>query len=59
MLVGVAAPDQIVRHTGEHGGTGPPIEKIALMLEHSNSSNFSKAFRRYYGQSPREFVVGR
>ncbi|WP_409360233.1 AraC family transcriptional regulator [Desulfovibrio sp. OH1186_COT-070] len=29
------------------------------MLEHSNSSNFSKAFRRYYGQSPREFVVGR
>ena len=26
------------------------------MLGYSNSSNFYKAFRKYYHQSPREFV---
>lgn len=30
-----------------------PIEKIAAMLGYSNSSNFYKAFREYYGTSPR------
>jgi len=29
------------------------IEKIAAMLGYSNSSNFYKAFRGYYGVSPR------
>lgn len=32
------------------------IEEIACMLGYSNSSNFYKAFREYYGKSPREFV---
>lgn len=32
------------------------IEKIALMLGYSNSSNFYKAFREYYGKSPREYI---
>ena len=32
------------------------IEEIAYMLGYSNSSNFYKAFREYYGRSPREFV---
>ena len=31
------------------------IEKIAAMLGYSNSSNFYKAFKRYYGFSPREY----
>jgi len=31
------------------------IEEIALMLGYSNSSNFHKAFRGYYGTSPREY----
>lgn len=30
-----------------------PIDKIATMLGYSNSSNFYKAFREYYGTSPR------
>lgn len=33
-----------------------PIEEIALMLGYRNSSNFYKAFREYYGQSPREYI---
>ena len=45
----------------DHGLT--PIElssfcsEIALMLGYSNSSNFYKAFREYYGVSPREYAV--
>lgn len=38
-------------------GTGLSIEKIALMLGYSNSSNFYKAFREYYGKSPREYIT--
>lgn len=34
------------------------IEKIADMLGYSNSSNFYKAFRRYFGASPREYLKG-
>lgn len=37
-------------------GTNLPIEEIALMLGYSNSSNFYKAFREYFGQSPREYI---
>lgn len=37
-------------------GTSLSIEEIAAMLGYSNSSNFYKAFREYYHQSPREFV---
>lgn len=36
-------------------GTDLPIEKIAVMLGYSNSSNFYKAFREYYKVSPREY----
>ncbi|OUN32956.1 hypothetical protein B5G27_14060 [Lachnoclostridium sp. An76] len=32
------------------------VEEIAAMLGYSNSSNFYKAFREYYHQSPREFT---
>ncbi|MBR1703404.1 MAG: helix-turn-helix domain-containing protein [Lachnospiraceae bacterium] len=31
------------------------IEEIASMLGYSNNSNFYKAFREYYGMSPREY----
>lgn len=37
-------------------GTDLSIEEIAAMLGYSNSSNFYKAFRKYYGKSPREYV---
>lgn len=30
------------------------IEKIAALLGYSNNSNFYKAFREYYGTSPRQ-----
>lgn len=36
-------------------GTTLPIEEIAAMLGYSNSSNFYKAFKGYYGVSPREY----
>ena len=36
-------------------GTTLPIEEIAAMLGYSNSSNFYKAFKGYYGISPREY----
>lgn len=37
-------------------GTSLPIEEIAFMLGYSNSSNFYKVFREYYGFSPREYT---
>lgn len=37
--------------------TSLSIEEIALMLGYSNSSNFYKAFRKYFGRSPREYAV--
>lgn len=40
-------------------GTDLSIEKIALMLGYNNSSNFYKAFREYYGKSPRNFIAAR
>lgn len=36
--------------------TNLPINKIALLLGYSNSSNFYKAFREYYKCSPREYI---
>ncbi len=38
-------------------GTNLTIEKIALMLGYSNSSNFYKAFRKFYGRSPRDHML--
>lgn len=38
-------------------GTALPIEEIAFMLGYSNSSNFYKVFREYYGLSPREYTT--
>ena len=37
-------------------GTTLSVEEIAQMLGYSNSSNFYKAFRTYYGKSPREYM---
>lgn len=37
-------------------GTDLAISEIALMLGYSNSSNFYKTFREYYGISPREYA---
>ena len=39
-----------------HGKQNLSVEEIAAMLGYSNSSNFYKAFREYYHQSPREFA---
>lgn len=36
-------------------GTTLPVEEIAAMLGYSNHSNFYKAFKSYYGMSPREY----
>lgn len=38
-------------------GTDLSIDEIADMLGYNNSSNFYKAFREYYHQSPRTFAV--
>lgn len=38
-------------------GTNLSVEEIAAMLGYSNSSNFYKAFRDYYHQTPREFIL--
>ncbi|MBR4421021.1 MAG: helix-turn-helix transcriptional regulator, partial [Erysipelotrichaceae bacterium] len=37
-------------------GTTLSIEEISSMLGYSNTSNFYKAFREYYGKSPREYM---
>lgn len=37
-------------------GTNLPISQIALMAGYGNNSNFYKAFREYYGGSPREYM---
>ncbi|EEQ56355.1 transcriptional regulator, AraC family [Clostridiales bacterium 1_7_47FAA] len=36
--------------------TNLSINQIALMAGYGNNSNFYKAFREYYGMSPREYV---
>lgn len=38
-------------------GTNLPVSEIAYMLGYSNSSNFHKAFRKYFGMSPREYLL--
>ena len=37
-------------------GTTLSIEEISAMLGYSNTSNFYKTFRDYYGKTPREFA---
>ena len=37
-------------------GTDLSIEEISTMLGYSNTSNFYKAFRQYYGTSPRDYL---
>jgi AraC-like DNA-binding protein len=37
-------------------GTTLSIEEISSMLGYTNTSNFYKAFRAYYGKSPREYT---
>ena len=37
-------------------GTTLSIEEISSMLGYSNTSNFYKAFREYYGKTPRDFM---
>lgn len=37
-------------------GTTLSIEEISSMLRYTNTSNFYKAFRAYYGKSPREYI---
>ena len=37
-------------------GTTLSIEEIASMLGYSNHSNFYKAFKEYYGKTPREYI---
>ncbi len=37
-------------------GTQLPIEEIASMLGYSNHSNFYKAFKEYFGLTPREYI---
>ncbi len=36
--------------------TALPLSEIAELLGYSNSSNFYKAFKEYYGMSPREYL---
>ncbi len=37
-------------------GSTLPLEEIAFMIGYSNSSNFYKAFKSYYKQSPRKYL---
>ena len=37
-------------------GTDLSVEEISVMLGYSNSSNFYKAFRDYFGKTPREYL---
>lgn len=37
-------------------GTDLSIEEISSMLGYSNTSNFYKAFREFYGKTPREYL---
>lgn len=36
-------------------GTTLSVEEIAAMVGYTNNSNFYKAFREYYHQSPRQY----
>ena len=37
-------------------GTTLSIEEIAAMLGYSNHSNFYKAFKEYYGTTPKDYL---
>ena len=38
-------------------GTTLSIEEISVMLGYNNTSNFYKAFREYYGKTPRDYIA--
>lgn len=40
-------------------GTTLSVQEIALLLGYSNSSNFYKAFKRFYGCPPREYAAAK
>ena len=40
------------------GRTGLSVEEIATMLGYGDQSNFYKAFKAYYGVTPREYAAG-
>lgn len=40
-------------------GTIMSIEQISAILGYSNPSNFHKAFKEYYGSSPREYAINK
>ena len=40
------------------GNTGLPLEQVAALLGYSDHSNFYKAFKAYWGATPREFAAG-
>ncbi len=40
-------------------GTQLPIEEIAALLGYSNHSNFYKAFKEYFGMTPRDYIQSR
>ena len=37
--------------------TGLSIEEIAKTIGYSNTSNFYKAFREFYGKSPKHYIA--
>ena len=37
-------------------GTDLSVEEISSMVGYSNTSNFYKAFREYYGVTPRDYA---
>ncbi|MDO4620913.1 MAG: helix-turn-helix transcriptional regulator [Lachnospiraceae bacterium] len=48
---------RMVRAVALMRGTSLPNAEIAELLGYSSSSNFYKAFKEYYGRSPREYLA--
>ena len=42
---------------GQAGGTGSSISEVAIEVGYEDMSHFSKAFRRQYGLSPKQFAM--
>ena len=53
----VQAEQRMSRAASLLKGTDLSVEEIAWMVGYNNSSNFFKAFKEYYGCSPREYYV--
>ncbi len=51
----IVLEQRMERATALLEGTNLPIEQIASMLGYSNHSNFYKAFKSYYGVTPRDY----